>query len=107
MVSSSSLLLAITAAVGALAAPSGKDLESSAPGELLNKRTAAGQGTNNGYFYSYWTDGTGTVSYTNDAAGEYTTSWTDCGDFTAGKGWNPGSAQYVPTTLPYPPAPFH
>ncbi|GAB7348314.1 hypothetical protein MBLNU459_g6292t1 [Dothideomycetes sp. NU459] len=95
MISFPSLLLAFTAAAGAFAAPcSGKC--DAVPDALLDKRsTSPGTGTNNGYFYSYYTDGTGTVTYNNEAGGEYSTSWTDSGDFVAGKGWNPGSARVI------------
>ena len=87
MVSFSSLLLCFTATLGAIAAPSG---------DLLDKRaTSPGTGTNNGYYYSYYTDGGGSVTYNNGAAGQYSTSWTNCGNFVAGKGYNPGSAKYV------------
>lgn len=85
MVSFSKLVLASSAAAGAFASP----------GEL-NKRqtiTSPSTGTNNGFYYSFWTNGGGTVDYTNDAAGEYSVTWENCGDFTSGKGWNPGSAQ--------------
>ena len=99
MVSFSTLLLTARTAVGVLAAPSS---------EIPTKRDAAlvtdlttrqsvqpGEGTNNGYFYSFYNSGGGNVTFTLGSGGSYSTSWTDDGDFVGGTGWNPGSAQYV------------
>jgi len=66
--------------------------------ELLFPRqslTSGGTGTNNGYYYSFYTDNSGPVTYTNDAGGAYSVTWDSPGDFVAGKGWNPGSAMAV------------
>lgn len=53
--------------------------------------TPSSTGTNNGFYYSFWTDGTGDVTYTNGAAGEYSVQWSgNQGNFVAGKGYNPG-----------------
>ena len=95
MVSFTSLLVAISA-VGALAAPTSLT-QYEDPVEIVKRaRTPSGTGTNNGYLYSFWTDGTGQVTYTNGAAGEYGVQWSgNRGNFIAGKGWNPGSARYV------------
>ncbi|KAJ5584008.1 Endo-1-4-beta-xylanase C [Penicillium hispanicum] len=58
--------------------------------------TSSSTGTSNGYYYSFWTDGTADVSYTNGDRGEYSVTWTgDVGNFVAGKGWNPGSDRYL------------
>lgn len=87
MVFFSKLVISVSAFAGAFAAP---------PNFELDKRqtiTTTQRGTNNGYYYSFWTDGGGTVDYTNGAAGQYDVTWENDGDFTAGKGWNPGSAQ--------------
>ena len=61
-------------------------------GTLVERQgTPSGTGTNNGFYYSFWTDGGGSVTYTNGAAGSYSVSWTSADNFVAGKGWNPGS----------------
>jgi endo-1,4-beta-xylanase len=52
-------------------------------------------GTQGGHYFSFWTDGGGSVSMRLGPGGNYGISWTDCGNFAAGKGWNPGSARTV------------
>lgn len=96
MLFSSFYLLAFASALGAFAAPVSEVA-------LAKRAPIPGTGTNNGFYYSYWTDGGGSVTYTNGAAGEYSTQWTNCGNFVAGKGWSTGSARYVFTSLGYCP----
>ncbi|KAK5659910.1 hypothetical protein OQA88_13374 [Cercophora sp. LCS_1] len=98
MVALSTLFLAALSATGALAAP----------GELpgLQRRqtlTSSATGTHNGYYFSFWTDGAGSVRYTNEAGGQYSCSWSGNGNWVGGKGWNPGTARTINYTANYSP----
>ncbi|KAL9051610.1 MAG: hypothetical protein Q9162_005916 [Coniocarpon cinnabarinum] len=104
MVSFKSLLVATSTIVGALAAPTSLQPYDD-PKELVARAgTPSSTGTNNGYYYSFWTDGTGDVTYTNGAGGQYSVTWSgNRGNFVAGKGWNPGSARAVTFNANYQP----
>jgi hypothetical protein len=58
-------------------------------------------GTNNGFYYSYWNQGANNTSYTGipimtlGAAGNYSVTWDNVYNFTAGKGWKTGSPTRV------------
>ncbi|EDU43877.1 endo-14-beta-xylanase A [Pyrenophora tritici-repentis] len=98
MVAFSTILLALGSATAALASPLGLILDAEARGESANltaRSTPAGTGMNNGFFYSFWTDGQGQVTYNNGNGGSYDVQWNNVGNFVAGKGWNPGSARVV------------
>ena len=89
MVSLYSLLVAGSAISAALAAPANTSALL-APRQLTSSQT----GQSGGYYFSFWTDGAGDVTYTNLDGGEYTVTWSgNAGNFVGGKGWNPGSAQ--------------
>ena len=53
-------------------------------------------GTNNGFYFSYWNQGAETSTFTGiptmtlGAAGNYSISWSNVYNFTAGKGWATG-----------------
>lgn len=104
MFSFTTAFVAATLVVGILAKPA------AAPAGLTKRNTPNSSGTNNGYFYQfcmynasissssskslglthYWGDdgSSGTTTYTNGPAGEYSVNWQNVGDFTAGKGWS-------------------
>ncbi|QKW22381.1 glycoside hydrolase family 11 protein [Kitasatospora sp. NA04385] len=52
-------------------------------------------GSDGGYFYSFWTEGSGSASMSLNGGGNYSTSWTNAGNFVAGKGWSTGSRNPV------------
>ncbi|KAJ0415912.1 endo-1,4-beta-xylanase 2 [Aspergillus carlsbadensis] len=97
MVSFSSLVVSFSAIAAVVALP----------GDLSKRQaiTASETGTNNGFYYSFWTNGQGTASYTNGDAGEYSVTWSneDGGDFTCGKGWSTGSAQDITYSATFSP----
>lgn len=90
MFSFSSLLIVAAAAVAGVSA-----LPTNVTELATRTGTASSTGTNNGYYYSFWTDGGADVIYTNLAGGEYSIAWDGPGNFVGGKGWNPGSARYA------------
>ncbi|KAJ7161058.1 glycosyl hydrolases family 11-domain-containing protein [Mycena filopes] len=66
--------------------------------------TPSSTGTSNGYFYSFWTDGAGQVTYTNGAGGQYSVQWSgNNGNFVGGKGWMPGAARSISFSGTYSP----
>jgi endo-1,4-beta-xylanase len=97
MVRISSFLVASFAIVSSFALPGNyTELES-------RSGTPSSTGYNNGYYYSFWTDGGAAVTYTNGNGGEYKVTWSGNGNFVGGKGWNPGSARAINYNANYQP----
>ncbi|CAK4613770.1 hypothetical protein AeMF1_021866 [Aphanomyces euteiches] len=72
---------------------------------VVDASTPSSTGTNNGFYYSFWTDGGTDVTYTNGAAGQYTVSWNRGrgGNFVGGKGWSTGSKRTIKYSGTYSP----
>lgn len=87
MVSFTSLLLAGSAIVSAVSAAPQPEVATG----LAKRNTPNSEGQSNGFFYSFWSDGTGDVTYTNLAGGAFSSVWTgNQGNHVGGKGWLPG-----------------
>lgn len=61
--------------------------------ELSVRNTPNETGIISGFYYYFWSDGNGNVTFTNGPGGTYSVVWSGDVDFIAGKGWNPGSAR--------------
>ena len=46
-------------------------------------------------YWQNWTDGGGTVNAVNGSGGNFSVTWTNCGNFVVGKGWGTGTANRV------------
>jgi endo-1,4-beta-xylanase len=90
MMSFVELFMAALVLMGVAAAPTGYLHRNT-----IEKRQSVrpGTGTSNGFFYSFWKDNAGSVTYTNHAGGGYSVTWNNVGNFVAGKGWKIGSAR--------------
>lgn len=96
MVSFSSLVVPLCVVAGAFASPLElykqlRDRDLATPVDSAAASLPTGTGTDHGFFYSWWTDGSGTGTYSNGAGGEYSLQWGGQGNVVGGKGWQPGS----------------
>jgi hypothetical protein len=57
--------------------------------------TSSQTGTHGGYYYSFWTDGGGSVSFGLQNGGRYTSQWSNVGNWVGGKGWQTGGRKTV------------
>ncbi|KAJ3128521.1 hypothetical protein HK098_004151 [Nowakowskiella sp. JEL0407] len=61
----------------------------------LSNRTVNNTGFVDGYFYYYWSDGAGDVTWSLGSGGQYSVTWKNAGNFILGKGYNPGAARTI------------
>jgi endo-1,4-beta-xylanase len=57
--------------------------------------TSSQTATHGGYYYSFWTDGGGSVSFCLQNNGRYTSQWSNVGNWVGGKGWQTGGRKNV------------
>lgn len=57
--------------------------------------TSSQTGNHGGYYYSFWTDGGGSVSFCLQNGGRYTSQWSNVGNWVGGKGWQTGGRKTV------------
>jgi endo-1,4-beta-xylanase len=72
-------------------------LSTSQASELSTRQSliSPSSGSNNGYYYNYWSDNSTQEEVRFGSGGSYNVTWSGGAlPFLVGKGWNPGSARY-------------
>ncbi|KAK3373079.1 concanavalin A-like lectin/glucanase domain-containing protein [Lasiosphaeria ovina] len=85
MVSFTALVAAAAAGVTVMASPL----------QAIQAGIQPGTGKHDGFFYSFWTDGKGSIDYTNGPGGNYKSKWNNVNNWVGGKGWNPGPPKKI------------
>ncbi|KAJ3118542.1 hypothetical protein HK098_005910 [Nowakowskiella sp. JEL0407] len=85
----STVLIAVLLAFSAEASPIANN------STLVKRAPPNSTGNNGGYYYSFWSDGAGSITWSPGSGGSYSVKWSNVGNFVAGKGWNPGSARTI------------
>ena len=52
-------------------------------------------GDHDGFYFSFWNQGGGSVVMTLGSGGNYSVNWSNCSNFTCGKGWRTGSPDKI------------
>jgi endo-1,4-beta-xylanase len=61
--------------------------------ELIS--SPSGNGTHDGYFWTWWSDNSSPQEYTNKPGGAYSVKWQSPGNFVGGKGWTNGHRRNI------------
>ncbi|KAM0280085.1 hypothetical protein ACHAQH_004281 [Verticillium albo-atrum] len=86
-----SLLVLLSAGLSVAIPTSGIDHASRTLALDKRQSTPNSQGTHDGFFYYWWSDGQSPATYTNLDGGGYRLEWESGGNLIGGKGWNPGT----------------
>ncbi|AWB26572.1 glycoside hydrolase family 11 protein [Halococcoides cellulosivorans] len=89
----------LKAVTGAAAAGVGLGALASPAAAITENQT----GTDDGYFYSFWTNDQGSITMTLEDGGSYSTEWSNTGNFVCGKGWETGGRKDVEYTAEFNP----
>jgi len=61
----------------------------------MRRTITSNQTGTDGLWYTYWTNGGGSVSMDLNGSGNFAVRWSNCGNFVCGKGWSTGSSRTI------------